>query len=90
MQNKLLILSLAALLSACATDKPVIQTVVQKVEVPVAVPCKATVPQKPDFNFDKLTVEQDIFDKTKAILADRKLHLGYEDEVLAALNSCIK
>jgi hypothetical protein len=54
------------------------------------VPCKATVPTKPDFNFDKLTEDQDVFDKTKATLADRKLHLGYETELLAAVNSCIK
>ena len=90
MQNKLFILSLALMLGACATDGPVIQTVIQKVEIPIAVPCKATVPAKPDFNFDKLTEDQDLFDKTKATLADRKLHLGYESELLAALNSCIK
>lgn len=91
MQNKLLILVSFLAIAGCATDTPPgINTVIQRVEVPIAVPCKAEIPVKPTFNFDKLTVEQDIFDKSKAALADRKLHLGYETELLAALNSCIK
>lgn len=90
MQNNLLIIGLVVLLSGCATTEPVINTVIQKVEIPIAVPCKAEVPVKPDFNFDKLTLDQDVFEKTRALLADRKLHLGYETELLAALNSCIK
>ncbi len=89
MQNNILLCAII-LLSGCATTEPVINTVIQTVEVPVAVPCKAVVPVKPDFNFDKLNVDQDVFDKTKALLADRKLHLGYEGELLAALTSCIK
>jgi len=90
-QNKLLMLVAALSLAGCATTTPPgINTVIQRVEVPIAVPCKAEVPTKPDFNFDKLTPEQNVFDKTKAALADRKLHLGYETELLAALNSCIK
>ncbi len=89
MQNKLVLLT-ALFLGGCATDGALINTVVQKVEVPIEVPCKATVPVKPDFNFDKLKVEDDIFNKSKAALADRELHLGYETELLGALNSCIK
>jgi len=88
---KYIIFILATLsLVGCATREPVINTVIQRVEVPIAVPCKVAVPAKPDLNFDKLTVEQDIFDKTKSVLADRKLTQGYETELLAALNSCIK
>lgn len=91
MQNKLLVLIASISLAGCATDTPPgINTVIQKVEIPIAVPCKVEVPAKPTLNFDKLTTEQDIFDKTKAALADRKLQLGYEIELLAALNSCIK
>lgn len=87
---KYFILLSCIFLTACATTKPVIDVKTQTVLVPVTTPCKAEVPNKPDFNFDKITQEQDIFDKTKAILADRKLHLGYEAELLASLNSCIK
>lgn len=88
MQNKLLILAIVLLAGCATTTPPGINTVIQTVEIPVAVPCKAEVPVKPEFNFDKSTPEQDIFDKTKASLADRKLHLGYETELLAALKSC--
>jgi hypothetical protein len=90
MQNKLLIVSLAIVLSACAHTEPVINTVIQRVEIPIEVPCKAKVPEVPDFNFGKLKPEDDIHAKVKSILADRELHLGYETELLAALNSCIK
>lgn len=91
MQNRLLILVATLSTVGCATTEPSgINTVIQRVEIPIAVPCKAEVPVRPAFNFDKLTTEQDVFDKTKAVLADIKLHLGYEVELLAALNSCIK
>lgn len=90
MENNLIIIFAALALVGCGTTKPVINTVIQKVEIPIAVPCKATVPAKPDFNFDKLTVEQNIFDKTKADLADRKLHLAYQAELLVQLEGCIK
>ena len=89
MQNNILILSII-LLSGCATTEPVINTVIQKVEIPIAVPCKAVIPVKPDFNFDKLKADQDVFEKTKALLADRKLHIGYEGELLTTLNSCVR
>lgn len=90
MGNNLIIIFAALALAGCGTTKPVINTVIQKVEIPIAVPCKATVPAKPDFNFDKLTVEKDLFDKAKAALADRQLHLAYEAELLVQLNGCIK
>jgi hypothetical protein len=74
--------------SACAFDKPVIQTVVQKVEIPISVPCKAEIPQSPVFNFDSLTIDKDIFEKNKVLLADRELHKAYSAELLTALKSC--
>jgi len=88
LENKLAILAVSLLLVGCAFDQPVIAPVIQKVEIPIAVPCKAEIPTPPNFNFDKLTPEQDIFEKTKATLADRRLHLAYEAELLAALKSC--
>jgi hypothetical protein len=80
----------AALVSACATTprEPVINTVIQKVEIPISVPCKAETPILPEFNFDKLTEEDTIFDKVKAILADRVLRDAYEEELRIALKSC--
>lgn len=88
-QNKLIILAIASLLGGCATTTPPgINTIIQKVEIPIAVICKAEIPTRPDFNFDKLSPDQDIFDKSKAALADRRLYSGYETELLAALKSC--
>lgn len=90
-QNKLLILAAALSMTGCATTTPPgINTVIQRVEIPIAVPCKVEIPIKPDFNFDKLTPEQDIFDKTRAVLADRNIHIAYQIELLAAINSCVK
>jgi uncharacterized protein YcfL len=90
MQNSILIISFLFLVGCASTKEPAINTVIQKVEVPIAVPCKAIIPVKPDFNFDKLTLEQDVFEKTRALLADRKLHLGYEGELLTSLVACTK
>lgn len=86
-KNKLPLV-LVLFLAACAHDQPVINTVIQKVEIPVPVPCKAEIPQVPDFNFDKLEPSATIFDKSKALLADRKLHLAYESELMVALKAC--
>lgn len=76
------------LLGGCATTDPVINTVVQRVEVPIAMPCAAEIPLQPEFNFNKMTIENDIFEKTRAVLADQELHTAYETELLAALKSC--
>jgi hypothetical protein len=79
------------MLSACASGPaPVLAPLIQKVEIPIPVPCKVDIPKAPEFNFSKLTTEQDIFEKTRAILADIRLHFAYETELLAALNSCVK
>ena len=88
MRNNILIFVL--FLCGCSTTEPVVKVEIQRVEVPIAIPCKVIIPTKPEFNFDKVTVDQDVFDKTKALLADRKLHLGYEGELLISLISCTK
>lgn len=88
MLSKISILTAVLLLSACATDKPIIKTEIQRVEIPISVPCKAEIPEVPIFNFDSLTVDKDIFEKIKALLADRELQKSYSTELLAALKSC--
>jgi hypothetical protein len=90
LRNKFILLATLIALGGCATDGGVVKTVVQKVEIPISVPCKAKVPTKPNFNFDNLKEEQGIDDKVKSLLADRKLHLGYEEDLSAALNACVK
>lgn len=89
MQNKILLISIL-LLQGCSTlSDPGIKTVIQQVDVPIYMPCKVSIPEKPKFSFDTLVVDNDIFEKTKAILSDRYLHLGYENELLVALKSCM-
>jgi hypothetical protein len=91
LKSNLLVLVLLLSLSGCALfskPQPGIEVQVQKVEIPVEVPCKATIPTVPSFNFDKLTTANDIYVKDQALLADRWLHLSYEKELLAALRSC--
>jgi hypothetical protein len=90
-RNNLIILSLVVVLAGCASGPPpVMAPLIQKVEVPIAVPCKVTIPKAPIFNFNSLSTDQDIFEKTRAILADIRLHFAYEAELLGALNSCVK
>jgi hypothetical protein len=89
MRNSLLILALA--LTGCATTNgPAVDAVIQKVNVPISIPCTAVVPPAPEYNFSNLTVDEDIFVKTQTLLADRDLSLGYEAQLLAALDSCVK
>lgn len=88
MRNSIIIIVSALLLAGCGTTKPVVDVVIQRVEIPIEVPCKVDIPDKPSFNFDNLKDEDTLFDKTKSLLADRKLHLAYEEELLAALKAC--
>ena len=94
MQNKLYLLGAVLFLAACGHTNPPVEPGVRIeqviVKVPVAIPCNAIPPLAPQFNFEKLVITDSIYDKTKALLADRKLHLAYEAELLAALNSCLK
>ena len=83
--NLLLILPF---LASCATPDPVIKYETVEVKIPIPVECKTPVPPKPDYNFDKLRIEDTIYDKTKALLADRLLRDAYEKELKAALESC--
>ena len=85
--NKLILVSMLCL-AGCATTEPTIKVVTQKVEVPVAMPCKEEAPVAPDYCFGKLSDTADIFDKTKCLLSDRSLSLGYETELLSKFNAC--
>jgi len=91
MLSKTIIILSALVLSACATaPQPAVKTVIQRVEIPIAVPCNAVVPAQPAFGFGSLLESQPLFDKVQILLMDRELHLGYEVLLLGALNSCIK
>ena len=60
-RSKIILVS-TLLLAACQTTPPPgIKTVIQKVEIPVATPCKEAIPVTPVFNFDKLVPSNDIY-----------------------------
>jgi hypothetical protein len=82
------ILLVTLLLTGCVTTKEVIRYETKEVKVPIPIKCETPIPEVPDFNFPKLKEEDTIFDKVKALLADRNLHLGYEEQLLTALQSC--
>lgn len=86
---KYVLILVSLVLTGCVTPDPVVKVEIQEVKVPVAIPCKTSIPTRPDFNFDKLTKEDDLYRKTQSLLADRKLYQGYEIELLAALKSCM-
>lgn len=76
-----LILGLALGLAACGTTRPV-------VGIPTPVPCRVTLPAKPDFAFDDLAGGADIFTQVSTLLADRRQRIDYERQVEAAAVSC--
>ena len=88
MKNNIAILAISFMIVGCASTTPVIQTQIQRVEVPVSTPCKVEMPIKPDYGFGKLRADSDIFTKTQTILSDRKLRQAYEKELEVALSSC--
>jgi len=74
-------------ITGCAST-PGIDITPQQVNVIVPIKCKTPVPPVPNFSFGRLKETDDIFIKSKSLLSDIKLHLAYEDELLAALKSC--
>lgn len=89
-QIKFLLLLIPFAVAGCATTEPAVRIVIQKVEVPIAVPCKAIKPLLPEYSFDNITVENDIYEKVQALLVDKNLSKAYQIELEAALESCIK
>jgi hypothetical protein len=88
-KNNILLL-MALFLTACATTPPGVKVETQRVEVPVEKPCSVAEPEQPKDNFDSLTTEEDVRTKVQALLADRLNHLGYEEKLRSALNTCTK
>jgi hypothetical protein len=73
-------------LVGCATTTPAVQPV--EVKVPVAVPCKVPMPERPAFAVDGLPLGSGIWDQMKALRAERWQRQGYETELEAAVKAC--
>ena len=80
---------LILLLSGCATaipEKPIVQTL--EIKVPVAVPCRVTLPERPVWELDKTSPDAALFDLAKAAVIEIKQRRAYTAELEAAAKSC--
>lgn len=82
------VLLLALCLGGCATTEPSPPPKPITVQVPVRVPCEIEEPKLPQFSFITLTEESTLYEKVQSLLADRLLHLGYEEQLRTALRGC--
>lgn len=79
-------LLIVLLMMGCAT--PEVKIEYREVKIPVLVPCIVETPVSPTFYFDRLSLTDDIFEKVKSLLADRKLSQAYINELSGALELC--
>lgn len=84
MKAMLLIVVLA--LAGCAGREPEVRTV--RVEIPVQVPCKTKDVAVPAWAADGLKKSDPLEVKARALLAERRQRIGYETELVAAINAC--
>lgn len=77
--------ALAVILKGCALNP----TVPSAVNVAVATPCDAPVPDKPTFPADTLTGKEDIFTIGKTLWADKLARHAYEIKLRTALEGCV-
>lgn len=76
--------ALATLLAGCGSAP----TIPATVNVAVATPCDAPIPDKPVFPAETLTGAEDIFTIGKTLWADLKLRTAYELQLRTALEGC--
>ena len=78
--------SVLALLSGCVTYGPSVRTL--RVEVPVLVPCKTQEVAVPLWAAVGLKKPDSLEVKVRALLAERRQRMGYERELVAAVDAC--
>lgn len=74
-------------LAGCATEPPP-QVQYVRVEVPVQVPCRAPEVSVPAWAAVGLQKTDSLEVKVRALLAERRQHVGYEKELIAAVAAC--
>lgn len=85
---KVIAIAAAALvLNGCASQPQIVREPYE-VKVPVAVPCKVPHVAVPDFAFDTVTPNDDVYVKGRALLAERTQRQAYEAVLQAALAAC--
>ncbi|MBG4980314.1 hypothetical protein GHV66_07030 [Pseudomonas aeruginosa] len=81
-----LMLVMVALAGCAGQFEPEPRTV--RVEVPVAVPCRAPAVEVPAWAAAGLKKSDDLQTKVRALLAERLQRIGYEAQLLAANRAC--
>lgn len=81
MKRPLAALVLVVALAAC-------QTLPQRVEVPISVPCRVKLPERPLWATEALPAGASFWDMAKAALAELKQRQGYETKLEAAAKAC--
>ncbi|MFU5179985.1 hypothetical protein [Pseudomonas aeruginosa] len=81
-----LMLMIVALVGCAGRQEAEPRTV--RVEVPVAVPCRAPAVEVPAWATDGLKKSDDLQTKVRALLAERLQRIGYEAQLLAANRAC--
>lgn len=79
----LAILGCMSVLTGCATAPRV-----ERVDVPVQVPCRVTIPEEPVYATAALAADASIWEQAKALLAERKQRIAYTTKIQAAARSC--
>ncbi len=81
------VLGLVFALAGCAGQvEPEPRTV--RVDVPIAVPCRAPAVEVPAWAAAGLRKGDDLQTKVRALLAERRQRIGYEAQLLAANRAC--
>lgn len=83
---KWLLIGIVVLLAGCGTLEPEVRTV--RVEVPVLVPCKTQEVALPSWVATGLKKTDSLEVKVRALLAERRERIGYERELVAAVEAC--
>lgn len=84
---RMLLIAFALILAGCGGRvEPQVQYV--RVEVPVQVPCRAPEVPVPPWAAAGLRKTDSLELKVRALLAERRQHIGYERELVAAIAAC--
>lgn len=87
-----LIFAIILAISGCATQETKLH--IERVEVPIPVPCNIIAPKKPvmpfteSVNTDIPGTKPDLFGDVRRMLAEIENRKGYESELEAAIKSC--
>lgn len=84
--QKLFLVGLLLLAGCAGYTEPEIRTV--RVEVPVLVPCRASEVAVPPWAASGLRKTDSLEVKVRALLAERRQRIGYERQLVAAVEAC--